>query len=69
MPDHTWLGLSDEDWAVNLRMYATQPERFLQLQCEERLLVQSARRGLTAGPVMAAGRRTACSRLDHLTKL
>ena len=34
MPDHTWLGMSEEEWAVNLEMYATQPERFLQLQCE-----------------------------------
>ncbi len=34
VPDHTWLGMSEEEWAVNLEMYATQPERFLQLQCE-----------------------------------
>jgi hypothetical protein len=34
VPDHTWLGMSEEQWAVNLDMYATQPERFLQLQCE-----------------------------------
>jgi hypothetical protein len=34
VPDHTWMGMSDEQWAVNLEMYATQPERFLKLQCE-----------------------------------
>src|ERR1700716_828168 len=34
VPDHTWLGMSEEEWAVNLEMYATQPERCLQLQCE-----------------------------------
>jgi len=49
VPDHTWLGLSDEDWAVNLRMYATQPERFLQLHCEERSLVQSPDAGSQLG--------------------
>ena len=34
VPDHTWVGMSEEDWAVNLEMYATQPERFLKFQCE-----------------------------------
>ena len=34
VPEHTWLSLSDDEWAVNLSMYATQPERFLQIQCE-----------------------------------
>ena len=34
VPDHTWLGLSEADWAVNLRLYATQPEQLLKLQCE-----------------------------------
>src|SRR4030081_2187016 len=34
VPDHTWLGMSAEEGAVNLEMYATQPGRFLQLQCE-----------------------------------
>src|SRR5207237_2709322 len=44
MPDHTWLGMSEEEWAVNLEMYATQPERFLQLQCARRVLVYPTRR-------------------------
>ncbi|GAC1314249.1 MAG: hypothetical protein NVSMB2_03400 [Chloroflexota bacterium] len=34
VPDHTWLGMSEGEWTVNLEMYATHPERFLQLQCE-----------------------------------
>jgi hypothetical protein len=34
VPDHAWLCLSEKDWAVNLSLYATQPERLLQLQCE-----------------------------------
>jgi hypothetical protein len=33
-PTGARLCLSEKDWAVNLRLYATQPERLLQLQCE-----------------------------------
>ncbi len=36
VPDHTWLGMSEEDWAVNLEIYTTQPERFLKFQCPTR---------------------------------
>ena len=69
VPDHTWLGMSEEEWAVNLGMYATQPERFLQLQCEASAGVIRLTRKLTAGPATAADRLPVRSRHVRLTSV